>query len=155
MRVLIDTNVVLDVLLERQPFVIEAQQVWAAADQGLIDGCLAAFTIPTIHYICRRHDGLEAANRSVDVCLDAFEIAALYRECIVAARRMPGTDFEDNVQIASATTDFVQGIVTRNPQHFAASPLPTYSPSTAPRITAAIGLAQCGESQRSNRRSPR
>jgi hypothetical protein len=41
---------------------------------------------------------------------------------------MPGGDFEDNLQIACAVTDFMQGIITRNPADFAASPSRVYSP---------------------------
>ena len=129
MRVLLDANVVLDVLLERQPFVNDARQVWLASDEGRFDACIASFTLPTIHYICRRQDGPEAATRAVDICLEAFEVAALYRECVLAARRMPGGDFEDNLQIACAITDFMQGIVTRNPRDFAASPIRVYTPA--------------------------
>jgi predicted nucleic acid-binding protein len=127
-RILLDTNVVLDVLLNRQPFVDEARQIWDASDRGLFDACIASFTIPTIHYICRRQDGLEAANRAVDACMAAFEVCALYRECVLAARRMAGGDFEDNLQIACAITDFMQGIVTRNRADFTNSPIRVYSP---------------------------
>ncbi len=42
---------------------------------------------------------------------------------------MPGKDFEDNLQIATAVTDFIHGIVTRNPNDFAASPVRVYSPA--------------------------
>lgn len=128
MRILLDTNVVLDVLLNRQPFVADSRKVWQASDDGAFDACLAAFTIPTIFYICKRQGGAAAAARAVDICLEAFEVAALYRECVLAARRMPGGDFEDNLQIACAITDFMQGIVTRNPSDFAASPVRVYSP---------------------------
>ena len=127
-RILLDTNVVLDVLLDRQPFVDDARQIWDASDRGLFDGYIASFSIPTIHYICKRHESLEAANRAVDLCLSAFEVCALYRECILAARRIVGGDFEDNLQIACAITDFLQGIVTRHPADFAASPIRIYSP---------------------------
>jgi predicted nucleic acid-binding protein len=129
MRVLIDANVVLDVLLDRQPFVDEAMRIWLASDEGVFDGCVATFMIPTIHYVCRRHAGAEAAARAVDLCLEAFETASLYRECILAARRMSGGDFEDNLQIACAITDFMQGIVTRNPRDFAASPIRVFTPA--------------------------
>jgi len=128
MRVLLDANVVLDVLLNRPPFVADAQRLWAASDEGLFDAYVASFTIPTIHYICEKHDGPEAAARAVDICLEAFEVCALYRECILAARRMSGPDFEDNLQIACAITDFLQAIVTRNPDDFRASPIRVYSP---------------------------
>ncbi len=128
MRLLLDANVVLDVLLDRQPFAAEAREVWAAADRGLIDGCIAAFTLPTVHYICRRQDSIGAADLAVKFCLAAFDVAALYPESIAAAQRMPGRDFEDNLQIACALSDFAEGIVTRNPQDFAASPIRVYTP---------------------------
>ena len=128
MRVLLDTNIVLDVILDREPFAQESGRIWVAADKGLFDAYLASFTIPTIYYICRKHAGAQAADDAIDRCLKAFEIAALYRECILAARRMPGPDFEDNLQIACAITDFMQAIVTRDPGDFAASPIRVYSP---------------------------
>jgi len=129
MRVLLDTNVVLHVLLDRKPFVEESGQVWEASDAGLFDACIAAFSLPTIHYSCQTQENMDAANRAVDLCLEAFEVTAVYRECVLAARRMPGGDFEDNLQIACAITDFMQGIVTRNPKDFTASPIRVYSPN--------------------------
>lgn len=129
MRILLDANVVLDVLLEREPFVDDARRVWEAADEGAFEACIATFTLPTIHYICRRHAGPEAAAVAVDICLEAFETCALYRECILAARRMDGDDFEDNLQVACAMTDFVQGIVTRDPRGFAKAPIRVYTPA--------------------------
>ena len=129
MRALLDVNVVLDVLLDRQPFVEQSRRIWQASDEGSFDACVAAFSIPTIYYVCRRQQDQQAAARAVDLCLEAFEISALYRECILAARRMSGGDFEDNLQIACAITDFMQGIVTRNPTDFAGSPIRVYTPT--------------------------
>lgn len=134
MRVLIDANVILDVLLDRQPFVGDSKRVWEACDEGRFDGCIATFTIPTIYYICQKHAGAAAAADAVDRCLEGFEIAALYRECILAARRMPGGDFEDNLQIACAITDFMQGIVTRNTRDFTNSPIHVYTPAEFLRV---------------------
>jgi hypothetical protein len=84
MRVLLDANVVLDVLLERQPFATEAQQIWDASDEGRFDGCIAAFSIPTIFYICCRQQGIEAASRaSISVSkhskLPRFTASAFWR----------------------------------------------------------------------------
>ena len=106
--------------------------------RGVFDASIASFSVPTIYYICERHQGREQAIQAIDLCMQAFEIAPLYRECILAARRMPGGDFEDNLQIACAITDFAQGIVTRNPQHFTASPVPVYSPGS---LLASLGLS--------------
>ena len=129
MRVLLDTNIVLDVILDREPFAQESGRIWVASDQGLFDAYLASFTLPTIYYICRRQGDARAADEAVDRCLRAFEIAPLYRECILAARRMQGPDFEDNLQISCAITDFLEGIVTRDPDDFAHSPIRVYGPA--------------------------
>jgi predicted nucleic acid-binding protein len=129
MRILVDTNIVLDVLLNREPFVHESRRIWEAADEGVFDACIASFTVATIHYICRRQAGQQAADSAIDLCVAGFEIAALYRECVLAARRMPGGDFEDNLQIATAVTDFMQGIVTRNPDDFVGSPIRIFTPT--------------------------
>lgn len=127
-RVLIDTNVVLDVLLGRQAHVRDSAAVWGASDDGLFDGCIASFSIPTIYYVCRKHQDEAAALAAVDLCVESFEIAPLYRECVLAARRMGMSDFEDGLQVATAITDFSQGIVTRNVTDFATSPLRVYTP---------------------------
>ena len=129
MRILLDTNIVLDVLLNREPFVHDSSRLWAAADQGVFDAYIASFSLPTIHSICQRHAGPAAADNAVDACLEAFEVAALYRECVSAARRMPAGDFEDNLQVACAITDFMQGIVTRNPREFINAPIQVYTPA--------------------------
>lgn len=129
MRILLDTNIVLDVLLNREPFVHDSRRLWEAADEGAFDACIASFTLPTIHYICQRHAGPAAAGHVVDICLEAFEVCSLYRECVLAARRMAGDDFEDNLQVACAITDFMHGIVTRNPRDFVHAPIQVYTPA--------------------------
>ncbi len=129
MRILLDINIVLDVLLKRMPFVHDSSRLWQAADDGAFDACISSFSLPTIHYICQKQAGGVAADTAVDICLEAFEIAPLYRECIVAARQIPGDDFEDNLQVACALTDFIQGILTRNPRDFLHAPIRVYSPA--------------------------
>ena len=129
MRILLDTNIVLDVLLNREPFVRDSRRLWQMVDDGAFDGSIASFSLPTIHYICQRHAGPAAADAAVDTCLEAFEVCPLYRECILAARHISGNDFEDNLQVACAMTDFMQGLVTRNPQDFTNAPIRIYTPA--------------------------
>ena len=129
MRILLDTNIVLDVLLNRQPFVQDSSALWKMADDGVYEGSIAAFSLSIIHYVCRRHAGKPAADAAVDACLEAFEVCALYRECIVAARRMTGRDFEDNLQLACGVTDFAHGMVTRDPKGYVNAAIRIYSPA--------------------------
>lgn len=129
MRILFDTNIVLDLLLDRAPFADEAEQLWSAVDEGLIRGAIATFSIPTIHYVVARNHSPQRATDAVWACITSFDLCATYRENIIAAARMNGPDFEDSLQITAAVTDFLEGIVTRDPRGFAKSPIKIYSPS--------------------------
>ena len=53
-RVLVDTNVVLDALLAREPWASEAQPVYAARDDGRVELCLLASTLTDVYYIVRK-----------------------------------------------------------------------------------------------------
>ena len=128
MRILLDINVVLDVLLDRQPWVANAREIWRACDEGRATGVLAAISLPTIFYIVRKVAGLDKAREAVDVCLDAFEICAVDARVLDTARTMAGSDFEDNVQIACATFAGVDTIVTRDPKWLANDQVPVKSP---------------------------
>ena len=65
MRVLIDTNVVLDFLQEREPFVKDAVKLFGRIDAGEIEGFIAATTITNIYYIVRRASRIEAAQNAI------------------------------------------------------------------------------------------
>jgi predicted nucleic acid-binding protein len=54
MKVLIDTNIVLDLLLEREPFVEEAIALFEQVEAGQVHGYVAATTITNIFYIGRK-----------------------------------------------------------------------------------------------------
>ncbi len=129
MRVLLDTNVVLDVLLNRQPWVADAGAIWAACDQGRLDGFVTASSMTDIFYIARRASSLPTAHAAVQVCLDAFNICAVSRQTLEQALTLTGSDFEDNVQIACAMLAGLDALVTRNETDFAAAPLPVFTPA--------------------------
>ena len=65
MRVLLDTNVVLDVLLDRQPWAVDAGAIWAACDQGRLDGFVTASSMTDFFYIARRASDLPAARAAL------------------------------------------------------------------------------------------
>lgn len=77
MHILFDINVVLDVLLNRKPWVTEAAAIWRANDEGQIVGYILAFAMTDIFYIARRLAELEIARTTVRTCLEAFEICTL------------------------------------------------------------------------------
>ena len=64
-RILFDTNVVLDVLLDRRPCVEASASAWAAAETGIVMGLLAAHAVTTIHYLIRKEMGSNQAKQAI------------------------------------------------------------------------------------------
>ncbi len=129
MRVLFDTNIVLDVLLKREPWVTDASALWQANDEGRIVGYVAASVLTDIFYVARRLAELDTARTAIRVCLEAFEICAVDRETLEHANGLTGNDFEDNLQIACATLAGLDAIVTRDKQDFSVSAVPVFTPA--------------------------
>ena len=80
-RVFFDTNVVLDVPLHRQPWVVQGSALWKAVAEGHIAGYIAATTLTNIFSLARRAKGLEGAFEAVAVCLDTFEVCGTRVTC--------------------------------------------------------------------------
>ena len=118
MRVLFDTNILLDVLLNRDPWVNQASAIWRASDEGEITGYIVACAVADIFYIARRLVTLETARAAVRICLDAFEVCPVGQQVLEQAETLSGSDFEDNVQIACADIAGLDAIVTRDKKAF-------------------------------------
>ncbi|GIK43166.1 MAG: DNA-binding protein [Chloroflexota bacterium] len=129
MRILLDTNVVLDVLLNREPWVIEAKALWQAHEDGNLVGYLTASTLTDIFYVARRLTSLDLAYRAIRLCFDTFEICPVDRQTLSLALNLPGTDFEDNLQVACARLTGLDAVVTRNSEDFKDAPVAILSPA--------------------------
>lgn len=129
MIALIDTNIVLDVMLARQPFVTDASVVLAAVEKSLCRGFLCADAISTIHSISRRQIGTEQSLQRISELLSIFEIAVVNRAVFLGAISRHFSDFEDAVLHEAALQVSANCIVTRNLVDFKASLIPVYSPA--------------------------
>lgn len=129
MTALIDINVVLDVLLERQPFFTDSEGIWLACDDGRLAGYIAATTPTTIFYIARKLKGEAKAREAVELSLRAFGIGAIDRQVLQSALALPGSDYEDNVQIACAQSLGVDAICTRDVSDFVGCTSPVLTPA--------------------------
>ncbi len=129
MQVLLDTSVVLDVLLRREPWVTESAAVWQAIDDERVTGWLTASSLTDIFYIVRRASNLQAAQGAVCLCLKTFAICTVERRTLEHAVDLSGSDFEDNLQIACAALAGLDGIVTRDKDGFRDSVIPALSPA--------------------------
>jgi predicted nucleic acid-binding protein len=129
MHVLFDTNVLLDVLLNRDPWVTQSSAAWQASDEAQIVGHITACTVADIFYIARRLTTLETARAAVRICLEAFEVCTVDRQALEQAEALPGSDFEDNLQIACASLAGLDAILTRDEDGFQAATMPVLTPA--------------------------
>ncbi len=127
-RILFDTNVVLDVLLDRQPYVEASAAAWAAVETGVCEGMLAAHAVTTIHYLIRKEMGSVKARRIMSAILRVFGVAAVDGAVIQEALQLPLSDFEDAVTAAAARLAGCECIVTRDPKGFRGSAVRPVSP---------------------------
>lgn len=127
MQVLVDTNIILDVLLDREPFAEDAITLLQIIESGQIQGYVAATTLTNIFYIVRKAKGLEIAKYAVSRILRGMQISLVDRSILEAAFASNLTDFEDAVQLACAIAESLDAIITRNPQDFASATMPILS----------------------------
>jgi predicted nucleic acid-binding protein len=129
MKILFDTNVILDVLLDRQPFSEDATSLMSAVELGILQGYICATTLTTIHYIASKTIGEQAARQALSQLLKLFEVAPVTRVILSNALDSSFTDFEDAVLDQSALHVGALGIVTRNFKDFQGTMLAVYSPA--------------------------
>jgi predicted nucleic acid-binding protein len=120
-RVLIDTNILLDFLLQREPFFQDAELLFDTINSGLVVGCVAATTLTDIFYIAQKHTrSIEQARQAVAEVLTVMTIFPVDRAVLESAFNSGLTDFE----IFCAVTQGLDAILTRDKRGFASSPIP-------------------------------
>jgi predicted nucleic acid-binding protein len=127
-KVLFDTNVVLDVLLDRAPFRETAAQLVARVERDEVTGVLGATTLTTIYYLVAKASGKDTARSAVRDLLDLFQIAAVDRRVLAEAVESPIKDLEDAVLVEAGLLEAVDAVVTRDPEDFRNGALRIFSP---------------------------
>jgi predicted nucleic acid-binding protein len=135
-KLLFDTNVILDVLLDRQPQVAGSAATWAAIETGMAEGMLSAHAVTTIDYLVRKELGTIKATRIISSILRVFRVAAVDGAVIQGALQLPLPDFEDAVTAAAARLAGCECIVTRDPKGFRASPVRPLTPEAVTPLLA-------------------
>ncbi|MBE6095472.1 MAG: PIN domain-containing protein [Schwartzia succinivorans] len=132
MRLLIDTNVLMDVLVGREPFLRDSRHVVAICKERKAQGFLAAHTMTNLFYILRKYYAAEECRDILLDLLDIFSIMAIDGEKIkTALRNTRFKDFEDCLQMECGQEAAVDYIVTRNTKDFANSEIPCLTPNEA------------------------
>lgn len=130
-RLLLDTNVVLDAVLGREPFETAALALFGEAETGAFHGLVGATSATTVHYFARKAFGEAHAREDLRRLLMLFEIAPVHAQILSDALALPLGDFEDSVLAHAAVRASATGIVTRDPAGFAGAPLPVFTPAEA------------------------
>jgi len=128
-RLLIDTNVVLDVLMARAPHLESALGVFGLVDTGRVRGVVGATTVTTVFYLAARAVGAANARDHVRSLLDLFEVAAVDRAVLMQALDGALADYEDAVLHAAGVAADVDAIVTRDGAGFAGATVPIFTPA--------------------------
>ena len=128
MKLLIDTNIILDVMLLRQPFCKNSSEVLKLARLDNIELYLSASAVTDIFYIANRNlkDKLSVIKNIKDL-LKIIKIAGVGEDEIIKALDLCWTDFEDSVQYSIAYLANMDGIVTRNRDDYKQSEIPVWS----------------------------
>jgi predicted nucleic acid-binding protein len=134
LRVLFDTNIILDVMLVREPFLKSSVLLMAEVEKRNLEGFVCSTTVTTIHYLVEKAKGRKAALSQIENLLKIFQVSQVDKFCLESALNSTITDFEDAVLDESAYRERVDGIVTRNEKDFKQSKLTIYNPEELLKI---------------------
>jgi len=129
MKLFLDTNILLDVLLARPEFCDDSAVVWDLCERNQAQGFVSSISVSNAHYILSRRVGKDKALAGVKLALSLFEVVPADKALLIHATTFPRPDFEDVIQMLSAKQPGADYLITRDPQHFKTSPVPVLSPA--------------------------
>jgi predicted nucleic acid-binding protein len=127
-KILIDTNIILDIVLKRKPFFIESARIFEKIDDKLVEGSVTATSITDLYYIASKQtDKTQAKNFLIDL-IQVVNIIGIDKEIVVEAIESDMKDFEDAIQSFAAEYNELEFIVTRNVNDFIGSNIEAIEP---------------------------
>ena len=129
--ILIDTDVLVDVALDQQPFAEASAKVLDLVELGYERASIAWHSVSSLYYlVSSRHKGFSMLDFIVDLT-HIVDVAKTDTEGVRYAASLPMNDFEDALQVAAARACGATIIVTRNLKDYKKSPIPAISPAEA------------------------
>lgn len=115
----IDTDVIIDFLIDRQPYTTASTQIFELADTNEITLCTSALSINNIHYIVRKVLGESKTREVIDDLMGFIDVLKVEKQALRKALSSDFKDFEDAIQLEVALTDKqVKVIITRNTKDY-------------------------------------
>ena len=129
-RIFVDTNILLDVMLERAGYYYDALKIWANAENGNVEACIAAISLNNIHYVMRKLKSETTAMIAVKILLRIFKVIPVDADILGLAVDFHDKDFEDDIQLQCALKAKCSQLFTRNPNHYDHSAIAVVPPSS-------------------------
>ena len=128
LRILLDTNIILDVLAHREPLYRNSAGVWAVVESGDVEGWIAAHSITTLFYIIKRQTSQKQAIQAISDLLRVFSVVAIDYSILMQALTLDWPDFEDAVQACAAVQTGLNFLITRDQAGYPDDLIPVVSP---------------------------
>jgi predicted nucleic acid-binding protein len=128
-KVLVDTNIFLDILLQRSPFFQDSHRIFKMVENGLTEGYIAPITINNIAYIARKSHQPDQIRKYIVTITEIFTICQMNATVVTSAAALNFTDIEDSLQAAMAESHGCGFIITSNISDYQHSPVPAITAS--------------------------
>ena len=129
MRLLIDGNIILDVLQNREPHVVDSAKIWKLCETDQVEGFVSGLTLSNLVYVMRKELTSEAINEVFKGLSLIFQFTELAVSDIAKAAELQWDDFEDAIQSVTAQRVHADCIITRNIKDFKQSRIVALTPS--------------------------
>jgi len=129
MKIFVDTNVILDILLEREPFSEDSCVVWDAVENRDFEGFVSSVSVQNIYFLVKKYKGRQVAVQTIEIVLGIFEILSVDKLTFLNALKYDFADYEDSVIESSAIEHSLNAIITRNTKDFKNSVLEIFTPT--------------------------
>ena len=127
-KLLLDTNVLLDLVLNREPHFEHSKELFIKIDGIQIKGFITATTITDIYYLVKKPKGSGVALAYIENLISFIDVLSIDKSIILNALKSEIDDFEDAIQIYASISNSIDFIITRNISDFIKSEVPAFTP---------------------------
>ena len=130
MKIMCDTNVIIDVLLEREPFAENSCKILSLCEEHRVDGFISASSVTDIYYLVRKHThSTDLAYKAVGKLLEIVKVCSVTNNDVLTAFQRKARDFEDCLMATCAKSIRCDYIITRNKKDFEEFDIPLLTPT--------------------------
>jgi len=127
-KIFLDTNIILDFLLDREPFSDHIAELLEESTQNSLELCVSSITVTTTNYIIEKFEGKQNAKKKINKLLELVTIENVGESTIMKSSKSQFRDFEDGLQNFCAIESKHKIIITRDVKGFKSSKLAILTP---------------------------